>query len=206
MNSKGFTPIYIVMGIVILAAASFYVGKFYWSNPTPDIVEKSLLNLSPSPTPILSSQSTPTVSVSKSPQITIKPTDIPTPTTIPSPYTITAELICANADYGYESGNHVDLSYNVSVSAGYENFPSVLTLTDTKTNTTFELTRIDSIGVGGGANMHSSVQNSDRSIMPFVADGRNYVLKLYRLSSRDQSLTQNIKPVAQLSFSKVCKF
>lgn len=180
-NQKGMSALVIFLTGAIVAVSAFL---------TVNLVSKK--SSSPSETDTLTDRSTET------------PTSLPTSTPIASPYTVEAEFICSSGGKGNTSRNHVDLSYNFSTSMELNSSPNVITITDTKTKTIFELGRTEVINQE--ALMHSSVKNSDGNIMPFVADGRTYILKQYKLSTTTQAITKDLQPVSEKSFSKTCSY
>ncbi|MFH0937108.1 MAG: hypothetical protein V1808_02360 [Candidatus Daviesbacteria bacterium] len=208
MKEKGFAPLIIILGVAVLVITGFLISRLI--KPGAEQVSNSV-PATPTPTVSLGFKTTPTTAPTKIAKQTITPTQTPTPTVAAvSPYQIEAELICARADDGYADGKHVDLKWQVTVS-GEASIPfGTLTLTDNKTKAVFDFGNVtpsgnDPITTWGGLG-HWKVQDRDGNEMPFVADGRDYTLKLYKLTTRSQAVTQDLQPVAQKTFSKICEF
>lgn len=204
INQKGVSVVVVILIGAIVAVSVFLLINLTKKSDPAEIIARPQIETSTSSQPTnIPTSSTPAPKPSVS--AVVKATPITTPattTTTPSSYSVEAEFVCSAADEGYSSGNHVDLIYNFTVSSELNSSPNVINITDSKTNTTFELGRTEVINQG--ARMHSSLQNSDGNIMPFVADGRTYILKQYKLSTTSQVITKDLEPISQKSFSKNC--
>lgn len=138
----------------------------------------------------------------------------PTVAVVPPPYRLEARLVCARADNTYSFGNHVDLVYQVTVNGNDIPF-GTLTLTDNKTKDVFDLadgghsgppSNFTNISSATGYTFHWMLQDSNYKQMPFIADGREYTLKLYKLTTVSEMLPKDLQSVAETTFSKICEF
>lgn len=204
MNQKGLAPLIIILGVVALVMLGFLIGKFM----KPSIEQVPTLSNSVPTTP------TPTVPATLAPSFSPIPTKIAKQTPAPtvaaaSPYQIEARLVCARADEGYAADNHVDLIYQVTVNGEAIPF-ATLTLTDDKTKDVFDFANGGPPGnstiKSWGGTLHWKVRDRDNKEMTFTADGRDYTLKLYKLTTVSEAVTQDLQPVAQVTFSKTCEF
>ena len=206
---KGFTPLVIILGVAVLVLGGFLVGRLI----KPGAEQVATL---PSPTPTAATQATSTPSAS--PNTSTKPTAVltkiikqtPTPTIAAvSPYQIEARLVCARADEGYGDGNHVDLIYKVTIKGEALPF-ATLTLTDNKTQDVFDFANGGPPGnstiTSWDGTLHWKTRDRDNKEMTFTADGRDYALKLYKLTTVSEAVTKDMQPIAQTTFSKVCEF
>lgn len=205
MKEKGLAPLVIILGVVILVMAGFLIGGFINKPGTGNV--STLSGSTPVvPAPTISSdfQATPVDVTAK----VIKSTPAPTATAV-SPYKIEARLVCARADEGYGADNHVDLTYQVTVTGEAIPF-ATLTLTDEKTQDVFDFAKGGPPGnstvKNWGGTLHWKVRENYDKEMTFTADGRDYTLKLYKLTTASEAVTQDLQPVAQTTFSKTCEF
>lgn len=189
MKEKGFSPLIIILGVVVLIMTGFLIGRLN----KPKSVQV--------PTPSASVIATP------APTKLVKSTPAPTVAAV-SPYQIEARLVCARADEGYAVDNHVDLIYQVTVNG--EAILATLTLTDNKTKDVFDFANGGPPGnstiTSWGGTLHWKLRDRDNKEMTFTADGREYTLKLYKLTTVSEAVTQDLQPVAQKTFSKICEF
>lgn len=204
-SQKGFSPLIIVLGIAVLIVVGVLISK----SVKPSSEKAAAPSPSPTPTvsvvPKITSTATPTKSASQTPT--------PTVAAIP-PYQLEARLVCARPDATYKEGNHVDLVYQVTVNGSDIPF-GTLTLTDNKTKEVFDLADGGHSGPPGnfinissatGYTFHWMLQDSNYKQMPFIADGREYTLKLYKLTTASEFLPKDLQPLAEKTFSKVCEF
>lgn len=219
MSSKtqsGFAPILIVIVLAIVIGSSILVIKNISINQpkSPPIVEQQSTDSAKtkvSPSPIITKTSTPTATPTVSNQVSPTLTVTPKPTvTAVDPYQLEAELICARADEGYAVEKHVDLKWQVTVNEPASIPFGTLTLTDNKTKTTFDFGNVtpsgnDPLTTWEGL-VHWKIRDRDGNEMPFVGDGREYTLKLYKLTTRSQAITKDLQPVAQKNLSKICEY
>lgn len=193
MKEKGFSPLIIILGVVVLIMTGFLIGRL---NKPKSVQE---------PIPSASVIATPTFS--PAPTKLIKSTPAPTVAAV-SPYQIEARLVCARADEGYAVDNHVDLIYQVTVNG--EAILATLTLTDNKTKDVFDFANGGPPGnstiTSWGGTLHWKLRDRDNKEMTFTGDGREYTLKLYKLTTASEAVTKDLQPVAQTTFSKVCEF
>ncbi len=204
MKEKGFAPVIIILGVVAVVMTGFLIGRLIQPNAkqVPILSDSVPANPTPTASPIL--VATPTAASTKIAQQT------PTPTAAAiSPYQIEARLVCARADEGYANDNHVDLTYQVTVKGKAIPF-ATLTLTDNKTKDIFDFANDGPPGnstiSSWGGTLHWKLRDKDNKEMTFTADGRDYTLKLYKLTTVSEAVTRDLQPVAQTTFSKVCEF
>lgn len=204
-TQNGFAPLIIILGVVVLVSVGFLAGRLI-NKPNTEQV----------PTLSDAVPATPTQTVSSNPQATFAavPTKIakqaPTPTVAAvSPYKVEAKLVCARADEGYAVDNHIDLTYQVTVNGEAIPF-ATLTLTDNKTQDVFDFANGGPPGnstiKSWEGTLHWKVRDRDNKEMTFTADGRDYTLKLYKLTTVSEAVTKDLQPVAQVNFSKICEF
>lgn len=193
-DQKGIAQITIILGVIALVVMAFLIGKLSQSGSEKVV---TLPDFVPTITPQSTSTPIPTL---------LSPTSTKVPAATIPPYTITAQLICANADEGYATDKHIDIKYETFRNRGSDDFPSAETLTDNKTGAVVILSRDAVVSPNHKSEMHWAVIDRDGNNMLFVADGREYTLKLYKLETVSQEITKDLQPIAQKTFSKTCEF
>lgn len=200
MKEKGFSPLTIILGVVVLIMTGFLIGRLnkpsFVQAPTPSV---SVI-ATPTATPVPTFSPAPTKLVKSTPAPTVAPVSL---------YQIEARLVCARADEGYAVDNHVDLIYQVTVNGEAIPF-ATLTLTDNKTKDVFDFANGGPPGnstiTSWGGTLHWKLRDRDNKEMTFTADGRDYTLKLYKLTTVSEAVTKDLQSVAEKTFSKTCEF
>lgn len=203
-TEKGLSSLPIILGIVIIVSGFIVAYQLGKSSP-PSLTVNS--NPSTTPQPKTSSSPTPTLSPSVSPVTKTSPT--PSPASLNK---INASFVCASADESYTQSNHLDLNFSAKIYGANTSDLLTVTLTDEKTHTT-----IITSSFGGNQPYsefsflaHESEMDQDRQIVPFVADGRKYTLRVYKVlnaasktdSPKLSDLPKNAE--AEQTISKIC--
>lgn len=234
MKEKGFAPVVIILGIAAVVVTGFLIGRINnpGSLPSPTPSASVSATISPTPTntvvPLSKASAMPLVDCvgpdGKKASLTQKACDdfkkawiIPTPkptatpaqtVAVPPTYQLEARLVCARADEGYATGDHLDLIYRVIVNG--DAILATLTLTDNKTKDVFDFAKDGPPGNSSikdwSGQLDWGVQDRNYKQMIFTGDGREYTLKLYKLTTASEAVTQDLQPVAQTTFSKTCAF
>ncbi len=219
-SQKGLAPLVIVLAVAALVMAGFLASRAINPVPekiavTPSITPTATASATPTKAPTKISKASPIAVPTRSPA-TPAPTQAAVQISAPAPaaptapsYSVDAQLVCARADEGYASGNHVDFTWQVFINETPVPF-TTLTLTDNKTKEVIDFGNTtnsgnDPVSSWNGLG-HWAVRDRDGKEMPFVADGREYTVKLYRMTTVSQAVTQDLQPVAQKTFSKTCEY